>query len=98
MATSIDHVVHQRREEIEQIAARHGVVRMRVFGSVARGDATPDSDIDFLVETGPVTSAWFPAGLILDLETLLGRRVEIVTEHALHADLRDSVLRDARPL
>lgn len=98
MTTSIDHLVHERREEIEQIAARHGVVRMQVFGSVARGDTTSESDIDFLVETGPVTSAWFPAGLILDLEALLGRRIEIVTEHALHADLRDSVLRDARPL
>jgi predicted nucleotidyltransferase len=98
MANAIDQVIHERREEIEQIAARHGVVRMRLFGSVARGEATPDSDIDFLVETGPTTSAWFPAGLMLDLEALLGRRIEIVTEHALQPDLRESVLRDARPL
>ena len=96
--TTIDQVLHEQRDEIQRIATHHGVVRMRIFGSVARGEATPDSDIDLLVETGPVTSAWFPAGLILDLEALLGRRVEIVTEHALRPDLRESVLRDARPL
>lgn len=54
---SIEHVLHERRTDIERIAARHGVVRMRIFGSVARGEATTQSDIDFLVETGPVTSA-----------------------------------------
>lgn len=95
---SIEQMVHDKRTDIEQIAARHGVVRMRVFGSVARGEATAQSDIDFLIETGPVTSAWFPAGLMLDLEALLGRRVEIVTEQALRPELREAVLRDARPL
>ena len=95
---SIEQMVHDKRTDIEQIAARHGVVRMRVFGSVARGEATAQSDIDFLVETGPITSAWFPAGLMLDLEALLGRRVEIVTEQALRPELRETVLRDARPL
>ncbi len=95
---SIEQIIHERREEIKRIAARHGVVRMRLFGSVARGEATSDSDVDFLVETGSVTSAWFPAGLMLDLEAILGRRVEIVTERALQPDLREAVLRDARPL
>jgi predicted nucleotidyltransferase len=95
---SIEQVLHDKRTEIERIAAQHGVVRVRVFGSAARGEATSASDVDFLVETGPVTSAWFPAGLMLDLEALLGRRVEIVTERALRPELRESVLRDARPL
>jgi predicted nucleotidyltransferase len=95
---SIEQVLHNKRAEIERIAAQHGVVRVRVFGSAARGEATSASDVDFLVETGPVTSAWFPAGLMLDLEALLGRRVEIVTERALRPELRESVLRDARPL
>jgi uncharacterized protein len=95
---SIEQMLHEKRREIEQIAAHHGVVRMRVFGSAAREDATAESDIDVLVDTGPITSPWFPAGLMLDLEALLGRRVEIVTERALRAELRESVLRDARPL
>ena len=54
-----------RRSEIQEIAAKHGVFRIRVFGSVARGEDRPDSDVDFLVDAGPVTSSWFPAGLIL---------------------------------
>lgn len=95
---TINQLLHEKRDDIQQIAARHGVVRMCVFGSVARGETTPESDVDLLVDTGPVTSAWFPAGLILDLEALLGRRVDIVTERALRPDLRDYVLREARPL
>jgi uncharacterized protein len=95
---SLEQLLHEKRAEIEQIAASHGVTRLRVFGSAARGEATVESDVDFLVQTGPVTSAWFPVGLILDLEALLGRRVEIVTERALRPELRASVLHDARSL
>lgn len=95
---TIDPVVLQQRDEIARIAAKHGVTRVRVFGSVARGDATAESDIDLLVDVGPTLSPWFPAGLILDFEALLGRRVEVVTERALHPELRETVLRDARAL
>ena len=95
---SLAELLHERRDAIKQIAKRHGVVSVRVFGSVARDQATSNSDIDLLVETGPNTSPWFPAGLMLDLESLLGRRVEIVTERALRPELREAVLRDARPL
>ena len=95
---SLEQLLHEKRAEIEHIAARHGVIRLRVFGSAARGEATGESDVDFLVQTGPVTSAWFPAGLILDLEALLGRRVDIVTERALRPELRESVFHDARSL
>jgi predicted nucleotidyltransferase len=63
-----------------------------------RGEERPDSDIDLLVEAGPETSPWFPAGLILELEALLGRRVDVVTEAGLRSELRESVLQDARPL
>ena len=86
------------RDAIVRIAKEHGVTQIRVFGSVARGDATPESDIDLLIETGAETSAWFPAGLIIDLEQLLGRRVEVVTERALHPMIREQILREARPL
>ncbi|MDA0744997.1 MAG: nucleotidyltransferase family protein [bacterium] len=88
----------KKREEIRKIAAEHGAFNIRVFGSAARGEARPDSDIDLLVETGPETSSWFPAGLILDLEKLLNRRVEIVTYRGLSPFLRDRVLQEAVPL
>jgi len=91
-------LVRAKREEIQRIAAKHGARNVRVFGSVARGDARPESDVDFLIEAGPVTSSWFPAGLILDLEELLGRHVEVVTEQGLDPLLRDRVLREAIPV
>ena len=76
----IDEVLEEKREEIRRIAAMHGAMNVRVFGSVARGEARRDSDIDLLVDTGPETSSWFPAGLVLDLEDILGCKVEVVTE------------------
>ncbi|RRR70886.1 MAG: DNA polymerase subunit beta [Candidatus Viridilinea halotolerans] len=91
-------ILQAHREAIALIARRHGVTRIRVFGSVARGEATAQSDLDLLIETGPETSAWFPAGLILELEQLLGRRVDVVTERALHPAIRERVLQEARPL
>ena len=96
--TRLDWLLHEKSNDIKLIAARHGACNIRVFGSVARDEAGPDSDIDFLIDTGLATSSWFPAGLILDLEDLLGRRVEVVTEKALNPDLRDCVLREAIPL
>jgi len=95
---SIEELVQTHRDAIQRIAQKHGVLRVRIFGSAARGNATDESDIDLLVETGPETSAWFPAGLILDLESLLGHRVDVVTEQALRPELREAVLHDARPL
>jgi len=70
----IDEILGPKREEILRIAARHGVTSIRVFGSVARGEAGPESDVDFLVEVGGKVSPWFPAGLIGDLATFLDVR------------------------
>jgi hypothetical protein len=84
--------------DIQRIAAKHGAYNVRIFGSVVRGEAGPESDIDLLIEKGPTTSSWFPAGLVLDLEELLGRSVEVVTEKALNPYLREQVLREAVPL
>lgn len=84
--------------EIRQIAARHGASNIRLFGSVARGEAKSGSDVDFLIDVTAETSPWFPVGLIQDLEKLLGRRVEIVTERALNKDLRERVLSEAVPV
>jgi predicted nucleotidyltransferase len=95
---AIRQLIEERRDDILDIAARHGACNVRVFGSVARGDDTPDSDVDFLVDVGPTTSSWFPAGLILDLERILNRHVEIVTERALNPHIRERVLHEAIPL
>jgi len=65
---------------LARLARQHGVTGVRVFGSMVRGDAGPDSDVDVLVEVGPEPSAWFPGGLVADLEALLGRRVQVVTD------------------
>jgi hypothetical protein len=66
--------------------------------SVARGEATEDSDVDFLVSTSASVSPWLPAGLVVDLEDLLGCRVQVVTEEGLHWLRREKILREARPL
>lgn len=96
-ASTLD-MLRDRRDEIVRLVEAHGAAAPRVFGSVARGDDGPDSDIDLLVAAGPGTSAWFPAGLILDLEALLGRKVDVVTEASLHRELQDRILREALPL
>ena len=95
---NIKELLYEKREEIRDIAARHGAYNIRIFGSVVRGEAGPDSDIDFLIDVGPTTSSWFPAGLILDLQEVLGRPVEVVTEKALNPYIREHVLREAAPL
>ncbi len=94
----IDDLIKGKREEILRIAAKHGAYNVRIFGSFARGDAGPDSDVDFLINAGPKRTPWFPGGLVADLEDLLGRRVDVVTESALYPFLRDRILREARPL
>ncbi|MCH8225171.1 MAG: nucleotidyltransferase family protein [Chloroflexi bacterium] len=98
MSTDIAQVVRDKREEILRIAASHGAHNVRIFGSVARGEAGPDSDVDFLVDMGAEHSPWFPGGLLMDLQDLLGCRVDIATEDALHWYFRDRVLEEAVPL
>ncbi len=91
-------LIRSKREEILRIARKHGADDIRLFGSVARGEATPSSDVDLLVEVRSDHSPWFPAGLIADLEELLGKRVHVVTVRALHPFIRDRVLQESVPL
>ena len=91
-------LVRAKREQILRLARTHGVTGVRVFGSMARGDAGPESDVDLLVEVGPDPSPWFPGGLVAESEELLGRRVQVVTERGLDDLLRDRVLEEAVPL
>jgi predicted nucleotidyltransferase len=95
---NIKQLLHEKRDEIRNIAARHGAYNIRIFGSVIRDEAVPDSDVDFLIDAGPTTSSWFPAGLILDLQEIVGRPAEVVTEKSLNPYIREHVLREAVPL
>jgi predicted nucleotidyltransferase len=94
----IDGILKEKREEILRIAARHGAHNVRVFGSVARGDARPDSDVDFLVEMEPGRSLMDVGELKMDLEDLLGRRVDVARPRALRDPLRHRVFSEAVPL
>jgi uncharacterized protein len=96
MEIQINELLRRKRGEILEIAAKHGAFNVRVFGSVARGEADEQSDIDFLVDYSlDRVSSWFPAGLVLELETLLGRKVDVATEKALKERIRKEVLQQA---
>ena len=92
----IQDLLAPKRTQILAIAEQHGAFNVRVFGSVARGEATIDSDVDFLIDYDrSKRSAWFPSGLILDLQDLLGRSVDVATVDMLKERIRDRVLQDA---
>ncbi len=93
-----DDLLKNKREEILHAAARRGAKNVRVFGSAVRGEARPDSDIDFLVDLEPGRSLFDLGGLLMDLQQLLDREVDVVTENALHWYIRDRVLAEAKPL
>ncbi len=91
----VEELLRNKREEILRIAEKHGAYNVRVFGSLARGEARQDSDVDFLVAVGAHHSSFFPGGLVADLEELLGRHVDVVTEKGLNKYIRDQVLKEA---
>ena len=92
---TLEQLLHEKREQILRIAARHGARNVRVFGSMVRGEVDQASDIDFLVEMEPGRSLLDLGGLQVELESLLGRRVDVVTVRGLKARIRDRVLREA---
>lgn len=88
--------LQQKRAEILAIANRHGAFNVRIFGSVARGEETENSDIDFLIDYDlSKVSPWFPVGLIDDLEKLLNRKVDVVTAQSLHYFIKEKILNEA---
>jgi len=87
-----------RRDEVLRIAASYGARNVRVFGSVARGEVGPKSDVDFLVEMEEGRSLLDLVGLWQDLENLLGCKVDVVEPEGLHWYIRDRVLQEAVPL
>ncbi len=93
-ATSLTEL-RERRSEILEIARARGASRVRVFGSVARGDATTSSDVDFLVDLEPGRSLFDLGGLLVDLQELLERDVDVVTAQGLRPRVAERVLADA---
>ena len=92
---TLQDLLKEKRREILAIADKHGAFNVRVFGSVARGEADEQSDVDFLIDAGPHRTPFFPGGLVMDLQELLGRPVDVVTEKGLRSRIRERVLREA---
>ncbi len=90
-----DPTLRRHRDAILSVALRHGASNVRVFGSAARGEAGPGSDLDLLVDLEPGRSLLDHVALIQDLEDLLGRKVDVVEAQALHWYIRDRVLAEA---
>jgi len=98
MATDIYESLKEKRGEILSVAAQHGATKVRVFGSVARGDAGLDSDVDLLVEFEPGATLLRHAALSRKLKNIIGRDVQVVSERALRPRIRDRIIQEAVPL
>ncbi len=94
----IGEILKSKREEILEIAAAHGTLNLRVFGSVSRSESGPESDVDFLIELEPGRTLLDHAALYLELKQLLGREIDVVTEKGLRPRIRDRVLKEAIPI
>ena len=92
---AVGDTIREKREAIIHIAGRHGATEVRLIGSVARGEARPDSDVDLLVTWSEGASLLDQAALMLDLEKLLGRKVDIASDGWVKPAIRESVYRDA---
>ena len=91
-------ILKDKRDAIIRLAARYGVERMRIFGSLARGQATPESDIDFLVAFRRGKTLLDLIGFKQDLENLLGQKVDVVSEGGVSPYLRNRIFSEAVPL
>lgn len=91
-------MLREKRNEIFHLAVQHGVRNLRVFGSVARGEADTQSDLDLIVDLEPGRTLLNAGGFLMDIQDLLGCRVDVVTEGGLRKRIKDRVLRDAKPL
>lgn len=90
--------LRKNREKILAIARDCGLTDVRVFGSVARGEERPDSDVDILVHYGDGATLMKHGGFIAELEEMLGRKVDVVEDRRLHWVIRDDVLNEAKPI
>lgn len=95
---SVEQILMTKRDDILALAAKHGARKPRVFGSVARGEAGPESDIDLLVKMDEGRSLLDLSALVQDLQDLLGVKVDVISEDGLYWLLRRRILKEARPL
>jgi predicted nucleotidyltransferase len=91
-------IIQDKKEQILALAARYGASNLRVFGSVANGTADENSDVDILVDMEKGRSLFDLGGLLMDLQQLLNRKVDVVTENGLHWYIKERVLREAKPI
>jgi uncharacterized protein len=94
----LNKLIQEKRGAILEIAARHGAYNVRLFSSVARGEADDASDVDILVELEPNRSLLDLGGFLADMQDLLGGKVDVVTEKGLKTRIRNRVLQEAVPL
>ena len=92
------YILKKQRTEIYQIAGLYGAHNIRVFGSVNKESDRPDSDVDFLVDLEKDRSLLDLAGLAYDLQRLLNRKVDVVTENGLHWYIKEKIISEAEPL
>jgi uncharacterized protein len=94
----VDPLAREMRAEILRIAKANGAIRVRIFGSFARGTARPDSDLDLLIDLERGRTLLDLVAIKQDIEDLLGREVHVVTEAAVSPRIRDEILEEATPL
>jgi len=94
----IAEIIANKKEQILMLAAKYGASNVRVFGSVANGTADENSDIDFLVDLEKGRSLFDLGGLLMDLQQLLNRKVDVVTENGLHWYIKERILSEATPI
>jgi predicted nucleotidyltransferase len=94
----MDPLIESHRTQLKALAHQHGLSSIRVFGSMARGDATSGSDVDLLVDYLQPVSGFALGALLMDAQDLLGRKVDVVTVNSLHPLMRERILRESQVL
>lgn len=94
----MNNLILSNRAAILKLAQQHGIKNLRLFGSMARGEDTENSDVDFLVELDEDRDLFNLGELLMDLQDLLHRRVDLVTEDSLHPKIHDRIIKEAEPL
>lgn len=94
----MDPLIESNRRQLKALASQYGLRSIRVFGSMARGDTSSDSDVDLLVESVEPVSGFTLGALLMDAQDLLGRKVDVVTINALHPLMRERILHESQLL